>query len=109
MVLGPQGRLLWVPGDVLGRFCNLRDSGRGWWYRVLTKYVQILIWNYTATLIHTPARILALGPRFRQVLAPQRRLLRLPGVAIWEIFEILGELVIHSSHHVSTNPEIKPY
>ena len=60
-------------------------------------------------LIRTQTRMLALGPRFRQELALQRRLLRLPGVAIWADFEFLGGLVIHSSRHASTNPEIKPY
>ena len=31
------------------------------------------------TLVHTPARYLALGPRFGVVLGPQRYLLRFPG------------------------------
>ena len=43
------------------------------------------------------------------ILVPQRRLLRLPGVAIWKVFEFLGELVIYNSHHMNTNPEIKSY
>ena len=33
---------------------------------------------------------------------PPMSLLRLPVVAIWEIFEILSDLVIHSSYRVET-------
>ena len=72
-------------------------------------YTNTGIESYLHLNTYTRKKVLALGPRFRQVLAPQRRLLLLPGVAIWEISEILGGLVIHSSHHVSTNPEIKPF
>ena len=36
---------------------------------------------------------LALGARFGLLLGLQGRLLRLPEVAIWEIFEFLGGLV----------------
>ena len=46
-------------------------------------------------VIYMQRRILALGPRFGQVLGPQQRLLRLPEVAIWEIFELLGRLVTY--------------
>ena len=56
-------------------------------------------------------RIPALGPRFGQVLGPQQRLLRLPEVAIWEIFELLGRLVtyMYSSYQVKTTTWINLY
>ena len=54
--------------------------------------------NLIVTFGHINARILALGPRFGLILALQLRLLRLPGVAIWDIFDFLGELVMSSSH-----------
>ena len=47
--------------------------------------------------------------RFGLILGAQRRLLWLPGVAIWTIVEFLGGLVIYHFHHAYTNPEIKPY
>ena len=43
------------------------------------------------------------------ILDPQRRLLWLPGVVVWAIFEILSELVIYSSRHMERNPEVKSY
>ena len=62
-------------------------------------------------MVYMQARILALGPRFGLVLDPQRRLLRLPGVAIWTIFEFLGGLVIYiySSYQVKSTTEIESY
>ena len=54
-------------------------------------------------------RILALGPRFRLVLAPQRRLLWLPEVAIGTIFEFLGGLVIDSSYQVDATTCLKSF
>ena len=41
------------------------------------------------------------------MLGPQRRLLWLPEVAIWEIFEFLGGLVISSSYQVKTTTYLK--
>ena len=41
------------------------------------------------------------------MLGHQRRLLWLPEVAIWEIFEFLGGLVIHSSYQVKTTTYLK--
>ena len=38
--------------------------------------------------------------QWEQLLGPQGRLLRLPGVEIWAIFEVLGGLVTHSSCQV---------
>ena len=63
--------------------------------------------KYIITFVYTQRRILALGPRFGLVLGPQRRLLWLPEVAIWEIFEFLGGLVIHSSYQVKTTTYLK--
>ena len=52
------------------------------------------------TFGYTQRKILALGPRFGLVLGPQGKVLWLPGVAIWAIFEFLGGLVIYSSYQV---------
>ena len=41
------------------------------------------------------------------MLGHQRRLLWLPEVAIWEIFEFLGGLVISSSYQVKTTTYLK--
>ena len=43
------------------------------------------------------------------MIGPQRCLLRLPEVAIWKFFLVLGELVINNFHHINTNPEKKTY
>ena len=40
---------------------------------------------------------------------PQWRLLRFPGVAIWENFEVLGELVTYSFYYVEATTKIKSY
>ena len=46
---------------------------------------------------------IALGARFFLLLGPQRRLLWLPEVAIWAIFEFLGGLVIYNSYQCKVN------
>ena len=43
------------------------------------------------------------------MLGPQRYLLRLPGVAIWKIFEVLGGSVTYSSYQVEAITWIKSY
>jgi len=53
--------------------------------------------THMATLVYIQRSHLALGPRFRQLHGPHRRLLWNPGVAIWAFFEILSDLVIYSS------------
>ena len=55
------------------------------------------------SFVYTYGRILALGPRFGQVLGHQRRLLWFPEVAIWEIFEFLGGLSIYNSYQCEFN------
>ena len=52
---------------------------------------------------------IALGPRFGLLLVPQERLLWLQEVAIWEIFEFLGGLVIYSSYQVDVLTWVKSY
>ena len=61
------------------------------------------------TSVHTQARYLALGLRFGVFLVPKRYLLRLPGVAIWDIFEFLDGLVIYSLYQVEATTWIKSY
>ena len=60
-------------------------------------------------MVQTQARYLALGARFGVFLVPQRRLLRLPGVAIWDIFEVLDGLMTCSSYQVEATTKIKSY
>ena len=43
------------------------------------------------------------------VLGPQQSLLRLPGVAIWEIFVILGGLVTYCSYQGEPTAKLKSY
>ena len=52
---------------------------------------------------------LALGARFGLPLGHQRRLLRLPEVAIWEIFEFPGGLVIYNSYQVQPTTCLKSF
>ena len=60
------------------------------------------------TLAHTHARYLALGARFGVVLGPQRRLLRFPGVATWEIFEVLDLHVCMQGQELSSKTLLQP-
>ena len=56
--------------------------------------MQLPGYFHIVTFAHTQRKFLALGPRFGLVLGPQGKVLWLPGVAIWAIFEFLGGLVI---------------
>jgi hypothetical protein len=53
--------------------------------------------------------ILALGPRFGLVLGIQGKVLWLPGVAVWAIFEFLGGRVTYSSYQVKPTTRIFLY
>ena len=54
-------------------------------------------------------KIVATGPSFGPTLALQRRLLWLPEVAIWTIFEFQGELVTYGSYQVKATTCLKSY
>ena len=71
--------------------------------------VKVSTLNLIVTFVHTRASILALGMRFGPILAHQRRLLWLPKVAIWTIFEFLSRPMIYSSHQMKPSTRIKPY
>ena len=70
-------------GSVL---CN-RTRFRHWWVQFSHRIDSIPFLWYQK-------RFPELGPRFGQRLHVCNRLLWLPGVAIWAIFEVLGGLVI---------------
>ena len=99
----------WVPGVAIWADFEILEFLGGLVIYITRQVRQTTAMNHMATLVHMSTISLALGPRFGVFLGPQRRLLRLQGVAIWEVFEFLGGLVIYHSHHVNTNPEIKPY
>ena len=121
LALGPRfGQVLVAQAEGFGSrrsfWADFRGSGRGrgWRYQGGAGDIQILPNEgiFLSKIIFLPFPIskhgfLALGPRFGLVLSPQWRLLRLPEVAIWEIFESLGGMVMSITPQVYRTTKMK--